>query len=197
MGCSHPEPWLNAGQHPSSDGKEGLPPRHPHPGERDVTTVALVASHHDRAESLAVRKGPRGSSRRGPDKGESRAAARSQHPNLRSPRGSGAWLRAKQKKRSLQPFKEQYNLPLLPCRAAGGDARHSGRVMRSLAAAESRGRCFLNRAGRAPVRGIATRCLHPHPPRAAPGSKEGFSIGEANEADHPLMPLGKTLRSFC
>jgi len=104
------------------------------------------------------------------------------------------------KKRSLRPFKEQYNLVLLPYRAARGEARHSGRVMRSLAAPESAGRCFLIRAGRASLRSIAARHRCPRPPLARHGqplrAREGFPIGEANEADHPLMLLGKTRRSF-
>lgn len=126
-------------------------------------------------------------------------SGRSQQPNLQSPQGSGAWLRAKSK-RSLRPFKEQYNLVLLPYRAAQGEARHSGRVMRSLAAPESTG--FLNRAGRASRTSTAAQCPCPRPPptppraRAPPRAREGFSMGEANEADHPLMVLGKTLRSF-
>lgn len=70
--------------------------------------------------------------------------------------------------------------------------------MRSLAAPENAG--FLNRAGGASLRGTATRALAHRPPltrhRQPPRAREGFSIGEANEADEPLMFLGKRLRSF-
>lgn len=45
----------------------------------------------------------------------------------------------------------------------------------------------------APVRVIAAR------PAARPPlqAREGFAMGEANEAHHQLMALGKTQRSFC
>lgn len=79
------------------------------------------------------------------------------------------------------------------------ESSHSGRLMRSLAAPQSAGWCFLNRAGRASPRLTRTwhRCPVPAPGTRCPGSQGRVSIGDANEADHRLMLLGKTLRIFC
>lgn len=99
-------------------------------------------------------------------------------------------------------FKEQYHLLLLSYRAARGEVWHSGRVMRSLAALQSAGWGCWSPAHRtaldAPMHVIAAQhaCSPVHHGQPPLQAREHFAIGEANEADHQLMLLGKTLRAF-